>query len=140
MFSTEAKADPSFLQEQTSDYWCQGVQEKDKPLAEELLTFYLHQLGDHRNPAYRISRGARADDEVIDRIRKLLLVVEPDRYYYGILQEEGRHKINSITLAGILQGKDVQIFDAGSEVDGTYTKSGVGYVCPGQDRCDEKRF
>jgi type VI secretion system protein ImpL len=123
MFSTEAKADASFLQEQTRDYWCQGVQEKDTPLAVELLTFYLHQLGDHRNPAYRISRNL-ADDEVIDRIRKLLLVVEPDRYYYGILQEEGKHKINSITLAGILQGKGVQIFDSGTEVDGTYTKIG----------------
>jgi len=133
MFSSETKADPSLLKDQTNDYWCQGVQEKDKPVAEELLTFYLHQLGDHRNPAYRISRS-RADDETIDRVRKLLLVIDPDRYYYGILQEEGRHKVNSITLAGILQGRGTEIFETGSEVDGTYTK--VGWDTFARDRIE----
>jgi type VI secretion system protein ImpL len=123
MFSTEAKADPRFLEEQTRDYWCQGVQDREKPQAMALLRFYLHQLGDHGNPAYRVAR-TRADDEAIDRIRKLLLVVEPDRYYYGMIQEEGKRKVDSITLAGVLAGKGTAIFDAGSVIDGTYTKIG----------------
>jgi type VI protein secretion system component VasK len=123
MFSTETKADPSFLEEQTRDYWCQGVQDKEKPQAMALLRYYLHQLGDHRNPAYRLTRNL-ADDETIDRIRKQLLVVEPDRYYYAIIQDEGKRKVDSITLGGILADKGVQIFDAGVAVDGTYTKIG----------------
>ncbi len=123
MFSAETKADSAFLEEQTRDYWLHGVQERDQPAAMELLRFYLHQLGDHRNPAYRHARSL-ADDEVIERIRKLLLVVEPDLYYYGIIEEEGGRRINSVTLAGVLEGKGVQIFDAGSEVEGTFSKVG----------------
>jgi len=123
MFSTETKANASFLEEQTRDYWCQGVQDKEKPEAMALLRYYLHQLGDHRNPSYRLARNL-ADNETIDRIRKPLLVVEPDRYYYGIIQDEGKRKVDSITLGGILADKGAQVFDAGAVVDGTYTKIG----------------
>lgn len=123
MFSTETKADASFLEQQVRDYWCQGVQEKDQPAALELLRFYLHQLGDHRNPAYRYTKSL-ADEEVIDRVRKQLLVIEPDRYYYGIIQQEGGHRLNSITLAGVLESSGAQIFEPGSEVEGTFTKVG----------------
>ncbi len=123
MLSSESRADPAFLDNQMRDYWVQGVQDKDKPVALSLLRYYLHQLGDHRRPAYRLSQS-RADNETIDRARKLLLVVEPDRYYYGIIQEEGRRKIDSITLGGIFGGQGSTVLDASKAVDGTYTKVG----------------
>ena len=123
MFSTESRAAPAFLEDQVRDYWSQGVQDKDKPLALSLLKYYLHQLGDHRNPAYRLARN-RADDETVDRVRAQLLAVEPDRYYYGIIQEEGKRKVDSITLGGILSGQGLDIFDAAKAVEGTYTKVG----------------
>ncbi len=123
MFSTVAKADPAFMLEQTRAYWIRGVQEKDQPMALELLRYYAHQLGDHRNPAYTLPRST-ADDELVDRVRKQLLVVEPDRYYYDIIRQEGAAKVNSITLAGILGGKNLSIFSGGSTVNGTFTKVG----------------
>ena len=124
MFSTESRADAAFLEDQVRDYWSQGVQDKDRPLSAALLKYYLHQLGDHHNPAYRLAR-TRADDESADRVRKLLLVVEPDRYYYGIIQEQGKRKVDSITLDGVLAGQGLDIFEgSGKAIDGTYTKVG----------------
>lgn len=123
MLSSESRADPAFLESQMRDYWVQGVQDRDKPVALSLLRYYLHQLGDHHNPAYRLAR-TRADDETVDRARKLLLVVEPDRYYYGILQADGQRKVDSITLGGILGGQASTVLDAAKTVEGTYTKAG----------------
>jgi type VI secretion system protein ImpL len=123
MFSSETKANPSFLLEQTQDYWCQGVQDQKRPQALEILRFYLHQLGDHQNPAYRLTRTL-ADNETIDRLRKMLLVVEPDRYYYGIIRDEGKRKVDSISVGGIAGTSGMQVFEVGAPVDGPYTKIG----------------
>jgi type VI secretion system protein ImpL len=123
MLSDETRASPAFLEEQLLEYWILGVQEKDEPVAKQLLEFYLHQLGDHHNPAYRLPTS-QADDEIAKRIREKLLVVEPVLYYYRILQEEGGHKINLINLTGLVGVENTGLFDAGAEVDGTYTKVG----------------
>jgi type VI secretion system protein ImpL len=123
MLSDETKASSAFLGEQLTDYWAQGVQEKDKPVARRLLKFYLHQLGDHHNPAYRLSTSL-ADKETDKRVREMLLVVEPVLYYYRIIQGEGAHKINLINLTGIVGVENTSLFDVGAEVDGTYTKVG----------------
>jgi len=123
MFSSEAKANPAFLFDQTQDYWCQGVQDQKKEQAHQILRFYLHQLGDHHNAAYRLTRS-NADNETIERIRKLLLTVEPDFYYYQMIREEGKRKVDSVSLAGILGNKWSDVFEASAPVDGPYTKIG----------------
>jgi type VI secretion system protein ImpL len=123
MFSSEAKANPAFLFDQTQDYWCQGVQDQKKDEAHQILRFYLHQLGDHHNAAYRLTRS-NADNETIERIRKRLLTVEPDSYYYQMIREEGKRKVDSISLAGILGNKWPDVFEANASVDGPYTKIG----------------
>ncbi|MBN2319757.1 MAG: type VI secretion system membrane subunit TssM [Acidobacteria bacterium] len=123
MLSDETKASPAFLEEQLIEYWSSGVQEKDMPEAKLLLQFYLHQLGDHKNPAYRLPTSL-ADKEIAKRVRDMLLVVDPDHYYYGIIQEEGSHKINRINLTGIVGVENTDLFDLGMEIDGTYTKVG----------------
>jgi len=122
MFSSEAKANPSFLFEQTQDDWCRGVSEKDKPEALEILRFYLRQLGDH-NAAYLLTRS-QADNETIDRVRKMLLVVEPDLYYYDIIRSEGKRKVDSISMNGILGPRGSVVFESDASVDGPYTKVG----------------
>lgn len=136
MLSNESKASPAFLEEQLTEYWLQGVQEKDKDQATELLRFYLHQLGDHHNPDYRLPANL-ADEELARRIRAMLLVVKPDLYYYGIIQEEGDHKINLVNLTGIVGVENTGIFDAGAEIDGTYTK--VGWETMVRDRINEMK-
>lgn len=123
MFSSEAKADPSFLLDQTQEYWCQGVPDANRPEVIALLRFYLHQLGDHQNAAYRVTPSL-ADNETISRIRKLLLVIEPDGYYYQIIRDEGRRKVDAISLQGIISSRGIQAFTAGTLIDGTYTKVG----------------
>jgi type VI secretion system protein ImpL len=122
MFSS-SKADPSFLMDQTQEYWCQGVPDPNRPVAIALLRFYLHQLGDHKNVAYQITPSL-ADNETISRIRKLLLVIEPDGYYYQIIRDEGRRKVDAISLQGIIASRGIQAFTAGALIDGTYTKIG----------------
>ncbi len=123
MFSSEAKADPAFLFDQTQDYWCQGVQEQKKSEAHQILRFYLHQLGDHHSAAYRMARS-NADNETIERLRKLLLTVEPDRYYYQMIRDEGKRKVDSVSLAGILGNQWSDVFEASAPVEGPYTKVG----------------
>ncbi len=123
MLSDEKKASAAFLEDQLHEYWTLGVQEKDTPKAEQLLKFYLHQLGDHQNPTYAIPTGL-ADQEMIERVREKLLVVEPDLYYYRIIQEEGDSKINIINLTVIVGVENTGLFDVGTDVDGTYTKVG----------------
>ncbi len=123
MVTDETRADSAFLNEQIGEYWSQGVQEEDLAEADELLRFYLHQLGDHENSDYRLTRSL-ADEELASRVRELLLTVDPDIYYYGSIQEEGSYKLNSINLAGIAGVETAEILDAGSEVEGTYTKVG----------------
>jgi type VI secretion system protein ImpL len=136
MLADETKASPDFLKEQLLDYWLLGVQEKDKPEAGQLLEFYLHQLGDHHNPAYRLTTSP-ADKEITKRVREMLLVVEPVLYYYRIIQEEGIHKINLINLTGLVGPENTGLFDAGAEVDGTYTK--VGWEQLVRNRIDEMK-
>ncbi len=136
MLSNETKAKAAFLQEQLLEYWLQGVQEKDKPESRELLRFYLHQLGDHHSSAYRLPTTL-ADEELARRIREMLLVVEPDLYYYGIIQEEGSHKINLVNLTGIVGVENTGLFDAGAEIDGTYTK--LGWETLVRDRINEMK-
>ncbi|MBN2243169.1 MAG: type VI secretion system membrane subunit TssM [Acidobacteria bacterium] len=123
MLSDETKASAPFLEKQLRDYWFQGVQEKDLPRAKELLEFYLHQMGDHRNQAYRLP-ASLADQETAERIRKMLLVVEPDLYYYKIIRDEGADNINIINLTALVGVENSGLFDVGTEVDGTYTKVG----------------
>jgi type VI secretion system protein ImpL len=123
MLSDANKASPAFLRGQLLEYWRQGVQEKDESEAMALLKFYLHQLGDHHNASYSLPT-APADKELAKSIRNMLLVVEPDLYYYRIIQEEGNRKLNLINLTGIVGVENTKIFDAGAEVDGTYTKVG----------------
>ena len=123
MLSDASKASPAFLEEQLIEYWTLGVQEKDKPEAKLLLQFYLHQLGDHHNPAYCLP-ASLADKETAQSVREKLLVVQPDLYYYRILQDEGAHKINRINLTGIVGVENTGLFDVGAEIDGTYTKVG----------------
>ncbi len=136
MLSNEAKASPAFLEDQLLEYWLQGVQEKDEPKAKELLRFYLHQLGDHHRTAYRLSTSL-ADEELARRVRELLLVIKPDLYYYRIIQEEGDHKINMVNLTGIVGIENTGIFDAGAEIDGTYTK--VGWETLVRDRISDMK-
>jgi len=123
MVTDETKANSAFLNERIGEYWSQGVQEEDLPEARGLLRFYLHQLGDHGNPDYRLSRSL-AEEELANRVRELILTVDPDLYYYGIIQEEGAYKLNAVNFAGIAGPETAEIFDAGVEVEGTYTKVG----------------
>lgn len=123
MFSSPAKADPAFLVERSRDSWLQGAPDATRSEAVALLAFYLHQLGDHRNPGYRVTRSPR-DNEAIDRIRKLLLVIEPDLYYYQSLRDEGRRRIDGISLKGVLSARGLHLLEGGDPIDGAYTKVG----------------
>jgi len=122
MFSSQTKANSSFLFDQTQDDWCRGVSEKDRPAALEILRFYLLQLGD-QNAAYLLTRS-QADNETIDRVRKMLLVVDPDQYYYDIIRSEGKRKVDSISMNGILGPRGSVVFESDASVDGPYTKVG----------------
>jgi type VI secretion system protein ImpL len=128
MLSTPRRANETYLTSQlspvpTSEYWFEGTP-TDGPEAGEAsqqLAFYVHQLAEHPDSGYLV---LTPDEAVVARAREVLLSVDPLSTYYEQIQLEGDIKADPITLARTLEGQNVELFDAGSGIDGTYTRDG----------------
>jgi len=123
MLSSESRADPTYLAGQIEPQWLQGVRDTDVPLARELMQFYLHQLGDHHNAGYVVALSP-ADKALVAGVRSRLLGVRPEAYYYAMIRDEGRKKLDAIRLAAVIGKENPAGLQSAAEVEGIFTRHG----------------